>query len=119
MRVFWSVKEAGGGGGGGDQSVPFLDNGPWWHQFWFKLHKQYLIWKLPYSANFWNLIVWPQEVMEVTEVKMKKQNFIQIWNEIIGFCNEKVEKKSILWFSISKYHNLLSVSAKFLKNLSR
>ena len=28
---------------GGDQSVPFSDNGLWWPQFSFKLHKQYLI----------------------------------------------------------------------------
>ena len=33
---FWSVKEAGG-----DQSVPISDNGLWWPQFSFKLHKQY------------------------------------------------------------------------------
>ena len=40
---------------GGDQSVPFSDNGLWWPQFSFKLHKQYLIWKLTFSAKFWNL----------------------------------------------------------------
>jgi hypothetical protein len=75
MQAFWSVKEAGGG----DQSVPFSNNGLWWPKFSFKLHKQYLIKKLTYSANIWTsvrslrLIVWPQEVMEVTEVIMKKK----------------------------------------------
>ena len=73
MRAFWSVKEAGG-----DQSVPFPDNGLLWPQFSFKLHKQYLLWKLTYLAKFWNL----SEVIEAhslasggygsDEVKMKK-----------------------------------------------
>ena len=56
MRAFWSVKEAGG-----DQSVPSSDNGLWWPQFSFKLHKQYLIWKLTFSAKVW----YPIEVVEV------------------------------------------------------
>ena len=44
---------------------------------------------------------------------------IHIWNKIREVCYEKIEKKSILWFSIPKNPNFLSVSAKFLKNLSR
>ena len=48
--AIWAVKEAGW-----DQCVLFLDNGLWWPQFSFKLHKQYLIWKLTFSAKFWNL----------------------------------------------------------------
>ena len=61
------------------QSVPFSNNGLWWPQFLFKLHKQYLIWKLTYSAKIWNL----SEVIEahslasegygMTKVKMKKK----------------------------------------------
>ena len=44
---------------------------------------------------------------------------IQIWNKIWGLCCKKVEKKSILWFSIPKNHGLGSVSAEFLENLKR
>ena len=44
---------------------------------------------------------------------------IQIWNKIWGLCCKKVEKKSILWFSIPKNHDLGSVSAEFLEHLSR
>jgi hypothetical protein len=95
-------------------------------------------------ARSLKLIVWPQEVSEVTEVKIKKilgenpkiTNFsltlclvlnfkrilikivIHIWNKDGGFCNKNI-KKSILWFLIPKNPNFLSVSAKFLKNLSR
>ena len=44
---------------------------------------------------------------------------IQIWNKIRDFCTEKIEKKSISRFSIPKNQDVLSVSAKFLENLSR
>ena len=44
---------------------------------------------------------------------------IQIWNKIRDFYTEKIEKKSISRFSISKNQDVLSVSAKFLENLSR
>ena len=44
---------------------------------------------------------------------------IQIWNKIRDFCTEIIEKKSISRFSIPKNQDVLSVSAKFLENLSR
>ena len=44
---------------------------------------------------------------------------IRIWNKIKDFCTEKIEKKSISRFSIPKNQDVLSVSAKFLENLSR
>ena len=62
MRPFGSVKEAG------DQSVPFSNNGRWWPQFLFKLHKQLIFETLVRSLR---LIFWLQEVTEVTVVKMK------------------------------------------------
>ena len=89
------------------------------------------------------LIVWPQEVTEVTEVKMKKKYAKIVKSPIFDSqkCNIpqkkphenrhsdlkwnyrvlewKSWKKMILWFSTPKNHNFLSVSAKFLKNLSR
>ena len=150
MRAIWAVKEAGG-----DQSVPFSDNGLWWPQFSFKLHKQYLIWKLTYLAKIWYPIeMGPIEIAEVEiaasggrrsgqgpgekkfdqkfgnpqilsytniiHLKRKLRTiFIQIWNKIWGLCCKKVEKKSILWFSIPKNHDLGSVFAEFLENLSR
>ena len=56
----------------------------------------------------------------ITHLKRKLRTiFIQIWNKIRGFCYEKVEKKSILWFSIPKIPDLGSVSAEFLENLPR
>ena len=87
------------------------------------------------------LIVWPPEISELTEVKMKKylrlklkhQQFftyrnvihikrsltkvvIKIWNKIKEFW---IEKWSILWFSIPQIYNLLWVLARFLRNLQR
>ena len=97
MRAFWSVKEAGG-----VQKCPVRDGGLWMLQFSSKLNKQYLIWKLTSSAKIWDLIevaeahtlasviLWPQEVSEVTEVKMKK-----IWGE-----NPRIPN---FWLTETKY----------------
>ena len=43
-------------GGGGVQNGPLRERGLWMLQFSFKLNKQYLIWKLTYSAKIWDLI---------------------------------------------------------------
>ena len=70
MRAFWSVKGAGGGG----LKVPTercrsLDTPI------LELIKEivfHLQIKFETSLRLLRLIVWPQEVLEVTEVKMKK-----------------------------------------------
>ena len=40
----------------GVQNGPLRENGLWMLQFLSKLNKQYLIWKLTYSAKIWDLI---------------------------------------------------------------
>ena len=52
-------------------------------------------------SKFWNLQF--LSYTNIIHLKRKLRTiFIQIWNKIRGFCYEKVEKKSILWFSIQK-----------------
>ena len=50
MQAFWSVKDAGG------QNDPLRDSGLRMLIFSTQLNKQYLIWKLTYSAKIWDII---------------------------------------------------------------
>ena len=144
MRAFWSVKEAGGikvshfrimvsGGLNFHSSYTNSTSYESWH---IQLNFETLVRSL-------RLILWPQEVTEVREVKMKKKMPKIIKSTIFDsqICNIpqnkphenchsdfkwnyrilewKSWKKSILWFSLSENHNFLSVSAKFLKDQSR
>ena len=70
MRAFWSVKEAGGG-----QNDPLRDSSLWTgtDQTNIVLYESWhLQLKFETSLRSLRLIVWPQEVSEVTEVEMKK-----------------------------------------------
>ena len=92
------------------------------------------------SLRSLRLIVGPQDVSEVMEVKMKKiwgeilkspifdlqkhnipqkkplKIVIRFWNNIRDFYHKKFEKKLISRFSPQKNCNFSLVSAKFLKN---
>ena len=76
MRAFWSVKEAGGGGGAkmtrGDIAISGHSNFSNDQTNIVSYESWHLQLKFETSLRSLRLIVWPQEVSEVTEVKMKK-----------------------------------------------
>ena len=70
-----------------------------------------------FDQKFWNLQF--LSYTNVIHLKRKLRTIvIQIWNKIRDFCTEKIEKKLISRFSISKNQDVLSVLARFLENLS-
>ena len=75
MRAFWSVKDAGGGGvkmTHGEIAVSEHSNFGTDKTNIVSYESWHLQLKFETSLRSLRLIVWPQEVSEVTEVKMKK-----------------------------------------------
>ena len=90
--------------------------------------------KFETSVRSQKLIVWPQEVSEVTEVKMKKilgeilkssvfdlenvislkriliKIVIQIWNKLRGFCYEKILRRKFEKSSVFLHRKMLYTS---------